>query len=80
MDETKRQKLYKQIIEKLEILRVDDEFIVENLLPPRVWEKLTDGERRALGRMFKNKVETKEIDNVELLNSKGKNKYRKTKK
>lgn len=82
MDETKRQKLYKQIFENLEIKRVGDEFFVENLLPHQVWLELSVGERQSLGQMFKNKVKSNEIDNVKHINpnKKQKNKYRKTKK
>ena len=69
----RRADLFYQLINELDNLLVNDEFMISDMFKGFVWKKVSKADRLWLGREFLNKVKNNEVKNIKILRDLGTN-------
>ena len=70
----RRADLFYQLINELDNLLVNDEFMISDMFKGFVWKKVTKADRLWLGREFLNKVKNNEVKNIKIMEKTSSNK------
>ena len=70
----RRADLFYQLINELDNLLVNDEFMISDMFKGFVWMKVSKADRLWLGREFLNKVKNNEVKNIKIMEKTSSNK------
>ena len=70
----RRADLFYQLINELDNLIVNDEFMISDMFKGFVWKKVSKADRLWLGREFLNKVKNNEVKNIKIMEKTSSNK------
>ena len=70
----RRADLFYQLINELDNLLVNDEFMISDMFKGFVWKKVSKADRLWLGREFLNKVKNNEVKNIKIMEKTSTNK------
>lgn len=70
----RRADLFYQLINELDNLLVNDEFMISDMFKGFVWKKVSKADRLWLGRQFLNKVKNNEVKNIKIMEKTSSNK------
>ncbi|HFJ5519669.1 TPA: single-stranded DNA-binding protein [Enterococcus faecium] len=70
----RRADLFYQLINELDNLLVNDEFMISDMFKGFVWKKVSKADRLWLGREFLNKVKNNEVKNIKIMEKTSSNK------
>ena len=70
----RRADLFYQLINELDNLLVNDEFMISDMFKGFVWKKVSKADRVWLGREFLNKVKNNEVKNIKIMEKTSSNK------
>ena len=70
----RRADFFYQLINELDNLLVNDEFMISDMFKGFVWKKVSKADRLWLGREFLNKVNNNEVKNIKIMEKTSSNK------
>ena len=70
----RRADLFYQLINELDNLLVNDEFMISDMFKGFVWKKVSKADRLWLGREFLNKVKNNKVKNIKIMEKTSSNK------
>ena len=70
----RRADLFYQLINELDNLLVNDEFMISDMFKGFVWKKVSKADRLWLGREYLNKVKNNEVKNIKIMEKTSSNK------